>query len=328
MDTQPRQAPARERGREVGDWFVTAVADGSLDLPRPGGGATLRRLEALAALGRVDPVRARLGEGHADAHAVLDELGAAVDRTGRWGVWAADPTGVRAVQVDGRWRLTGRRPFCSGAGICTRALVCAAAPDGIRLFAVQVDGEPRVRALPGTWPALGMADSDSRTVEFMAARAEPVGGPGAYTARPGFAHGAVGVAACWFGGAVGVADLLRDPATDGDPHTLAHLGGVDAALTAAAAVLTQAAGWIDAHPREQAARLAGLTRAVVERSAGEVLDRVGRATGARPLCHDRDHARRVADLTVYLRQSHAERDLAALGAMPAPPGAPLLGGRW
>jgi hypothetical protein len=46
-----------------------------------------------------------------------------------------------------------------------------------------------------------------------------------------------------------------------------------------------------------------------------VLDRTGRALGAGPLSRDEAHGRRVADLTVYLRQHHAERDLAALGRM-------------
>jgi hypothetical protein len=46
-----------------------------------------------------------------------------------------------------------------------------------------------------------------------------------------------------------------------------------------------------------------------------VIDRVGRALGAGPLCLDGDHAARVADLTVYLRQSHAERDLQRLGSL-------------
>jgi hypothetical protein len=45
--------------------------------------------------------------------------------------------------------------------------------------------------------------------------------------------------------------------------------------------------------------------------------RVGRALGAGPLAHDEAHGRRVADLTVYLRQHHAERDLARLGALAA-----------
>ena len=62
-------------------------------------------------------------------------------------------------------------------------------------------------------------------------------------------------------------------------------------------------------------------RALVESAATEVLGRVGRALGAGPLGHDAAHARTVADLTVYLRQHHAERDLAALGALTAEQGA-------
>jgi hypothetical protein len=56
-------------------------------------------------------------------------------------------------------------------------------------------------------------------------------------------------------------------------------------------------------------------RATVERGCDEVLARTGRATGAAPLCQDEAHGRRVADLTAYLRQSHAEADLAAAGAL-------------
>jgi hypothetical protein len=43
--------------------------------------------------------------------------------------------------------------------------------------------------------------------------------------------------------------------------------------------------------------------------------------GLSQLCHDEAHARRVADLTVYLRQHHAERNLAELGAVVAESGA-------
>ncbi|MDQ2757232.1 MAG: acyl-CoA dehydrogenase, partial [Actinomycetota bacterium] len=47
---------------------------------------------------------------------------------------------------------------------------------------------------------------------------------------------------------------------------------------------------------------------------------VGRALGAAPLCLDAAHAQAVADVQVYVRQSHAERDLAALGALEASAG--------
>jgi alkylation response protein AidB-like acyl-CoA dehydrogenase len=290
------------------------------DLPLPGHGATAERLHRLAALGRADLVACRLAEGHVDAVAIRAELGDAdpsQDPGGqRWGVWAAAPSTVRAEHGPGGWRLSGDRPWCSGAAWCTDALVTAAADDGIRLFAVR-NRAPHATPVDGTWPAIGMADSDSRTVRFADAPARPVGGPGAYVDRPGFWHGGVGVAACWFGGALGVADTLlaatrrKDPG----PHALAHLGAVDVALGAARAVLEDAAARIDADPKADAHRLALRVRATVEAAATEVIDRVGRALGAGPLCRDAEHARRVADLTVYLRQSHAEGDLEQLGRL-------------
>jgi hypothetical protein len=44
-----------------------------------------------------------------------------------------------------------------------------------------------------------------------------------------------------------------------------------------------------------------------------------RALGAGPLCRNARFARALADLPVFLRQSHAERDLAALGELIAAP---------
>jgi hypothetical protein len=102
------------------------------------------------------------------------------------------------------------------------------------------------------------------------------------------------------------------------PHALAHLGAVDLALGAAKLALDAAAAEIDADPGDRARRAwrrALRVRAQAEASATEVIGRVGRALGAGPLCHDETHSRRVADLTVYLRQHHAEGDLAELGAL-------------
>lgn len=259
-----------------------------------------------------DLARARVAEGHADALAILAELGGPDEPTQRWGVWAARPDSVRAELQDRRWTLSGDRAWCSGAGMCTRALVAARAPDGVRLFVVS-PADPRITVLPDTWPAVGMAASDSRTVRFRTVPAHPVGPAGAYTCRVGFWHGAIGVAACWYGGAVGIARLLLTNRQNPDPHGLAHLGAVDAALAGAGAALVVAARTIDRTPDRTHERQARRVRILVEAVASEVIERVGRATGSAPLTHDRAHARRVADLTVYLRQSHAERDLAALG---------------
>ena len=311
---------------DVAAAFRAAVESGRLDLPAPGSGRTWDRWLALADLAGEDLSLARLGEGHADAVAILAEVAGPAPAAGqRWGVWAANPPGpaLTAARTGSAWHLRGTKQYCSGARTCTDALVTAAADDGVRLFAVRTQQlEPR----PGTWPAVGMAASDTLDIGFPDVPAVPVGGPGAYLDRPGVSHGGVGVAACWYGGARAVGRTLLAAAGKRDvgPHALAHLGAVDVALSTARATLYQAADEIDADPadaRKTGPRRALVVRALVESVATEVLGRVGRALGAGPLCHDEAHARMVADLTVYLRQHHAERDLAALGALTAGQGA-------
>ena len=307
---------------DIAGAFADAVDSGRLDLPFPGSGKTRERWAALAALAEKDLSLARLGEGHADALAILAELDGPEPPPGtRWGVWAASPPGpgLHAVRTEAGWQLSGTKRYCSGARSCTHALVTAGAADGTRLFAV---GTEALAPVPDTWPATGMAGSDTLDVAFAGTAAAPVGPPGAYAGRPGFAHGGVGVAACWYGGARGVARALRAAAASRDvgPHALAHLGAVDIALHVARSALDEAAGEIDADPADlkDCGRIRALrVRALVEDVASQVMSRVGRALGAGPLCHDGAHSRRVADLTVYLRQHHAERDLAELGLIVA-----------
>jgi alkylation response protein AidB-like acyl-CoA dehydrogenase len=317
-----------DRGDPAAAWqrsaraFVSAVESGRLDLPLPGSAATWARFAAFADLAEEDLSLARLGEGHADAVAILAELGGPEPSPGsRWGVWAANPPGpnVTASRQGRTWVLRGTKQYCSGARVCTDALVTAAAGDEARLFAVAADGlEPHA----GTWPATGMAGSDTLDMGFPGVPAEPVGPPGGYTGRPGFSHGGVGVAACWYGGARGVARTLARVAAKRDvgPHALAHLGAVDLALVTARAALARAADEIDADPLDlngDGALRALRVRALTEAAATEVLARTGRALGAGPLSHDEAHSRAVADLTVYLRQHHAEKDLARLGGLVA-----------
>lgn len=314
-------------GRPVASELAELVAAGALDLPLPGSGATWQRFAAIAELARRDVVLGRLAEAHADALAILAELGAPVPSSPGapgpgevWGVWAAEPPDpvLRAQPAaGGGWRLRGVKAWCSGASTCTRALVTARAGDHARpLFAVDLT-HPGVRPVAGTWPAVGMAASDSGEVAFDDVPATPVGEEEAYLARPGFWHGAIGVAAAWWGAGCGVADALavRGGAGRLDAHGRAHLGKVAAVLAGARWSLAGAAAEIDADPFDasgEAMRRALAVRSIVEDAATTVLGEVGRALGAGPLCADAAHAARVADLTVYLRQSNAQRDLEAL----------------
>jgi alkylation response protein AidB-like acyl-CoA dehydrogenase len=324
-------SPEEDRGVSPAPWQVTgeafraAVESGRLDLPLPGSGRTRERWAAFADLAGEDLSLVRLAEGHADAVAILAELDGPPPLPGsRWGVWAAHPPGPKLdAYLDGHgWRLRGTKRYCSGARVCTHALVTADGPDGRRLFVVAAGAMAPVL---GSWPAVGMAGSDTLDVDFGDVPAQPVGAPGAYIERPGFAHGGVGVAACWYGGARAVGRTLLAAAQRRDvgPHALAHLGGVDIALRTVRTALAGAAAEIDADPADLkgGGRLRALrVRALADPVAAEVMDRVGRALGAGPLCLDEAHSRRVADLTVYTRQHHAERSLAELGGMVAAQG--------
>ena len=310
--------------RVAGDPLARALA--SLALAPSPRAHLLANWRVLARTAEHDLDAARLAEAHLDAATITDELGgAAVEPGSLWGVWAAGSadTAVDATPDGAGWTLTGRRPWCSGSDRCTHALVTADAPDGGRLFAVDL-ASPTARPDGDPWRGVGMRGSGTATVRFTATPALPVGGPGAYLERPGFWHGAVGVAAAWFGGAVGAATPLRERLAQGrgDDHDAAHLGRVDTALGAAGAVLRAAAAEIAApaaltEPVPAARRRALRARAAVEDAVETVLRSTGRATGPRPLAQDADHARHVADLEVYVRQSHAERDLATLGRLAA-----------
>ncbi|CRM62212.1 hypothetical protein [Pseudomonas sp. 31 R 17] len=119
--------------------------------------------------------------------------------------------------------------------------------------------------------------------------------------------------------------MLREQcAKHPEPHALAHLGAVDSALNSAACVLRASAEQVDRAPTADARLLAQQVRACVEETVEQVIHHVGRAVGAGPYCKDPHFAQLMADLPVYVRQSHAERDLAALGEQVA--GEPS--GRW
>lgn len=295
-------------------------------VPVPGAGETVTRWEILATIAARDLVAARVLEPHLDAVAILDEAGGDLDPavdaySGTWGVWAAEGPGVRlrASQRDGGWVLDGVKPWCSLAGEVTGGLVTAWVDEDRRgLFAVDTR-HSGFSADARDWMPIGLAEVSTATVTMHEVAARPVGGPGWYLTRPGFAWGGIGVAAIWFGGAVAVARRLAQEASRREPDDIAllHLGEVDAHLTAARAVLAHAAAEVDAGRAEGAAgaQLAARVRHVVVGAAEEVMTRTAHGLGPGPLSREQDHAHRVADLSLYLRQHHAERDAVALGRM-------------
>ncbi|WP_408211434.1 acyl-CoA dehydrogenase [Paraburkholderia dilworthii] len=322
-------------------------------VPLPGHGQTLARWRALAAVAACDLGLVKLFEGHTDALAILAELGGpAVASGSRWAVWAAEPPDARVVarvgntqRVDGQAghagqvgqaeqadqvglpgfaeriaqhtqvHLTGTKAWCSGAAVVSHALVTAWLDDEPVLVAVAMD-HPTIAINSSKWQAVGMQATASADVRFAQTPATLIGTAHAYVRRPGFWQGGAGIAACWYGAAARIGERVRETSSpQADAHRLAHLGAIDVALASAAAVLREAAAWIDANPLADAQRVALRARLVVEAAATEVMHHATRALGAGPLCRDARFARALADLPVFLRQSHAERDLAALGAL-------------
>lgn len=285
-------------------------------LPLPGGGNTATRWHALSAVAVCDLALAKLFESHADALAILSELGQnELAQRGTWAVWAAEPPHSRlaAYERDGKsLLLEGTKPWCSGASHVTHALVTAWHNDDPVLAAVELS-QPNIEIDTSGWQAIGMRATGTASVRFAGARATQIGETGAYLNRAGFWQGGAGIAACWLGSAAAVATtLLEYVARSDEPHSCAHLGAVDSELASAAALLRATADWIDANPDADARCWALRARVAVDRASARVIGHVSRALGPAPMCTDASFARAIADLPVFVRQSHAERDEEAL----------------
>ena len=298
----------------------TLIEEGFSTLPQPGSGKTLARFALLADVASRSLPLAKLYEAHTDAMAIFTEL----DKneplpSGTWGVFAAEAQ-PPALFVDTAMHdqvvLSGVKDWCSGALDLSHALVTARTRSGQPVLVAVALKDERVKITKGPWAAIGMARTETARLEFNDMPGKRVGEPNDYIERPGFWHGAIGIAACWYGGASLIADKIHASLLHRqDDHSLAHLGAVVAALHAARTTLVSAAASIDADPAANQRALALACREVVESACQKVLIHAGRALGAKPFCMDAQFAAMAADLPVFLRQSHAERDLQQLGAL-------------
>jgi hypothetical protein len=298
----------------------SSIQDANQDaMPLPGGGNTWERHRRLMEIGREDLSLARLAEAHWDAVAILAEAGRSPAPNALYGVWASEIPGC-VLQFDaGAGVITGEKWFCSGAQILDRALITVGSPEPLL---VEVDLRKHSDFLhydPSAWKTNAFAETHTYTAYFEGVPASldnVIGDRGWYLRRPGFWHGACGPAACWAGGAIGLVDYAVKQSR-GDAHTLAHLGAMQATVWAFRAYLAVAGDEIDAEPYAGgcAQRRALTVRHLIEQGCTDILRRVPRAYGPRPLAMDESIAQRYQELDLYLRQSHAERDLESLGRL-------------
>jgi alkylation response protein AidB-like acyl-CoA dehydrogenase len=289
------------------------------ELPLPGTGATALRHRRLMEIGREDLTLARLAEAHWDAVAILAEGGRRPQVDQLYGVWASEKPGGALELRSSASGLTirGSKRFCSGAGLVDRALVTVGSPKNL-LVEVDLRRNAANIRFDGTgWKTTAFGGTNTSIVVFDDAtvtEADCIGDTGWYLDRPGFWHGACGPAACWAGGAIGLVDFAMRQNRD-DAHTLAHLGAMHTARWGVRSHLDRAGIEIDADPKNviEAEIRALSLRHLIEQLCTDVLRRIPRAFGPFPLAMDEAVSLRYQELDLYLRQSHAERDLEQIG---------------
>jgi alkylation response protein AidB-like acyl-CoA dehydrogenase len=294
----------------------------ALDVPLPGRGQTSERHLRLMELGKRSLSLARLAEGHFDAVAVLAEAGRRAQPGKIYGVWATEAPGqnLSLARSSGKYLIDGARVFSVGAGLIDKALLTVLEPEH-RLVEIDLHAAQGCIAIDeSAWKTEALLETKTATVTFTRVEVSSedfIGDAGWYLDRPGFWHGACGTAACWAGGAEGLMEYARAQKTHKDPHTRVHLAAMMANVWAMQSLVTTAGEEIDRRPadRVSAARRALALRHLVEQACSDVLRRFARAYGPYPLAMKEDVSERYQQLDLYLRQSHGERDLEALGRL-------------
>jgi alkylation response protein AidB-like acyl-CoA dehydrogenase len=295
--------------------FRRLLDAGRLNLPFPGCGDTARRHAELAEIARDNLELGRLVEAHVDALAILHEAGREPRPRALYAVWASE--GQAGLKGAGG-ALSGHKEFCTGAGLVDCALVTIMKPER-RLLEIDLRVHTDCIGFDASeWATDAFADTSTATTvfrEYPICEADFVGPPGWYLERSGFWHGACGPASCWAGGAQGLIDYARKHARETNPHAMAHLGALEANGWQMRTLLQAAGQEIDTDfENVHAAIVRALSlRHLIEQSCSDTMLRFGRAFGPRPLAFEAGIARRCHELSLYIRQSHAESDLEELG---------------
>lgn len=296
--------------------FQTSID--AISVPTMATGATPERFRILSEVAALDLSLGRVFEGHMDALDIM-RAGGGEPRPGSYGVWTAETPLLTAIESSQGWRLDGTKPYASGVTYLDHALVTALVEGKSRLFEIDVSTDG-LQCTPDTWPSVGMAASASFTLAFDdVAAVGALGAPEFYLQRPGFWQGSINVAACWFGGALGLGrGVLSRLDGDNDSHRWAAFGALSSELELMQGTLIAAARETDLDPLDATGRAkqrAFATRQQVYSSAGRVSELASQLGGTSGFTHDVAQSRRLADLPIYLRQYHPGPDAETLGRL-------------
>jgi alkylation response protein AidB-like acyl-CoA dehydrogenase len=223
----------------------------------------------------------------------------------------------RAEELFPRRLLRGRKIYCSGSGLISRAILTARDRDGrVWMIAQPMDRGERVDL--SAWRAQGMRASATGSVDLTGAPVEAadiIGGPGDYHRQPLFSGGAWRFAAAQSGGMEGLLERLawrlRDAGRGADPHQLARFGEASIAVETARLWVRRAAEMAETSDEsaEAIAAYVNLARCAVERAALDLLELVQRSVGLSAFLRPNPIERMARDLATYLRQPAPDRAL-------------------
>ena len=283
------------------------------DLPAPGSSLSSYRYRRIFEVGQQDLSLAKLAEAHWDAVAILREAGQTPEPGARYAVWASEIPG-RELQMSSRGvtTITGTKQFCSGAGLVDRALITAG-PGGECLVEIDLHAKPEALGVDGSgWSTEAFRITHTSALTFLEYPViSIIGEHNWYVERSGFWPGACSPAAAWAGGAAGLVDFAMGSRRD-DGHTAAHLAAMQANVWASKVYLLAAAEEFE-RPHDNGMVRALTVRHLVEQACTDTLRRFARTMGPGPMAKNADISRRYSELDLFLRQSHAERDLESLG---------------
>ncbi|WP_017389042.1 acyl-CoA dehydrogenase [Acinetobacter calcoaceticus] len=278
------------------------------NLPYPASGQTYQRWQLFAQIAGSDLSLAKLFESHCDALSILNELGYQEEIDDQiWAVWAADG-GPALLQIKDNL-CNGIKPWCSGVEFIQKALMSYKDQQGQAQLCIVNLEHPSITTDLSHWHAVGMHATQTARVTFENTPVKPIGHPNSYLERPGFWHGAAGVAACWYGAAVRLASFLQESCqANPNPFKKLYLGELAQQLAITKQYFQYVAELIDHQPLLSHEREIRILRAQTEQCCQSVVEQVGKALGARPFCEDTTFAQLMADLPVFIRQSHAAFD--------------------
>ncbi len=304
----------------------------SATLPRARGGAGFGEGAAGAAallrlfvtLGEGHLSVARLYEAHVNALQLIcrygsEELARRCARDAAAGelfaLWVTDPP-EGGVSMGPGLVLDGRKFFCSGAGVATRALITVAMAGGTRMLVVAL--EPGRRVHPSQVKLAGMRAAITGAVDFSGMRVEAgalLGEAGDYLREPVFSAGAWRGAAGALGGLTALVNLhraeMRRRGRDADPHQRARFGQLVLAHETARLWMDRAAlrACLEDGTADEIVAYVNLARLAVEAACLDAIRLTQRGLGLSAFMDGHPAERVARDLATYLRQPAPDETL-------------------